>query len=251
MDWVGKSAHVTAATRVGGVIAIHCALLFWALTSEIKFQTPPPTASITIELVELEPPPAAPEPEPEPEPQPEPPADIPAAAPLPQPEPPLREPDPSPPDISDNTASEHPPVLMQKERATLPDGVIPPPATTGSDVDAVTSGQIAGVLRQMECQKLTHRTSEDCPQTDPHTAWASNAARATVERNTDWDRSYRSKSTIDQFYEREVRGRLHWPDQDLFADPMPPGAYNADRIRRGEEPLWSKELRNGFRKPDD
>ncbi|MCR9195164.1 MAG: hypothetical protein NXH88_10545 [Hyphomonas sp.] len=260
MVWVGKTVRLSTAIRTGSVAAIHFVLLALVLSAEIVIQDTARTPAITVEIVERPPPSPAPTPEAEPSREPDPdPAEH--APPEPVVETPILAPPPAPKPIAPETSPVEPPlpaieerpaVLTQKDPTTAPDSEIaaaPPTATTGSDT--VTPDQIAGVLRQLECQKLTHRTDESCPRTDPFTAWASNSERARVERNTDWDRSYRSKSTIDKFYEREVRGRLHWPDEDLFADPMAPGAYNADRIRRGQEPLWSKEVRDGFRKSDE
>lgn len=251
MVWDGKSMRLPAATRLGVVVAFHVAILAWILTSKLLIQSQPP-AAISIELVERQTPPA-PMPTPEParplEPPPEPPDKAVSTAPPPAPVPVVRETPPA------AITLEHPTVLTQNEAATEPGAAAPTDAASADpaapDAAPVTPDQIASVLRQLDCQKLTHRTPESCPYTDAFTAWAARTERATVERNTNWDRTYRSKSTIDEFYDREVRNRLHWPDQDLFADPMAPGAYTAERIRRGQEPLWSQEMRDGFRKPDE
>ncbi len=249
--------------RIGAVAALHLVILYWALMSKRVILSAAPPTSIAIEIVELPTPPPAPAPDPEPEPPPNP---TPEPPDKPSPQPVIATPTPAPPtapisndpetppavEPSSRAMPERPTVLTQKDPATAPDAeaAAATPAEN-ADADTVTPDQMAGVLRQLECQKLTHRTVESCPRTDPFTAWASNTERARIERNTDWDRSYRSKSVIDKFYEREVRERLPWPDEDLFADPMAPGAYNAERIRRGQEPLWSKEMRDGFRKPDE
>lgn len=275
MVWVGNTVRLSIAIRTGSVAAIHFALLAWVLTSKIVIQNTAPTPAISIELVEL---PPAPDPAPEPEQKVEPELD-------PEPEPipkPRAKPtaarsqaaSPSSP-AEPSIGSEFPLEILRSPEAPSPESPAPlPPALsiiqaqveptltpeadftaqlspTNPGEESATPAQIAGALRQLDCQKLTHRKHESCATTDPFTAWASNASRKTVERNTDWDRTFRSKSVIDNFYEREVRDRLHWPDEDLFADPMPPGAYNADRIRRGQEPLWSKEMRDGFRKADE
>ncbi len=275
MVWVGNTVRLSTAIRTGSVAAIHFALLAWVLTSKLVIQNNAPTPAISIELVEL---PPAPDPAPEPEQKVEPELDPePATIPKPRAKPtaaraqtasPSSPADPSngsefPLEIlrsSEEPSPESPAPLSpalsipqaQVEPTPTPEAIFTAPLPpTNPGEESATPAQIAGALRQLECQKLTHRKHESCATTDPFTAWASNAARKTVERNTDWDRSFRSKSVIDNFYEREVRDRLHWPDEDLFADPMPPGAYNADRIRRGQEPLWSKEMRDGFRKAEE
>lgn len=265
MVWDGRILRWQAALRVAAIAAIHLAILSWILTSKFIIQSTSPPIRFSIEIAELTPLPEALMPEPEPEPEPEP--DLPPIPPdAPPPDAVSTPPEPAPAPTPAATSSEplaaqepltadtpqHPAVLTHDETpaGSEPNAAAPSPST-GSDTDAVTPDQIAGLLKQIECQKLTHRVDESCAYADEFTAWSANTARATVERNTEWDRSFRSRSTIDKFYEREVRGRLHWPDEDLFADPLPPGANDAARIRRGQEPLWSKEMRDGFRKSDD
>lgn len=267
MAWVDNIARFSTAIRIVIVAAVHIVLLSWALTSKLVSRYTTPSTALSIELVELEPPPPQPSPKPEPEPdlQPErnpalaagaeprfdPPSEQAASDTQAARTPNTRASDPPLVENEGASAPEHPPILMQKDPGDSANDDSAAPLAAGGVSDEVTPAQIAGVLQQLGCQKLTHRTPEACPDTDAFTAWALNAERATVERNTDWDRTYRSESTIDTFYEREVRNRLHWPDRDLFADPMLLGAYNAERIRRGQEPLWSKEMRDGFRKSDD
>lgn len=238
MVWDGKNVRVPAATRLAAVTALHLAILAWMLTAKIIIPTRAPTV-ISLELAELQPlqptPAPAPDPAPLPGPRPEAPVDTRSTAPSPAP-----------------VTRERPAVLTQNEPAAAPEAEparAPPMAPP--DAAPVTPEQIAGLLRQLDCQKATRRRPEPCPDTDAFTAWATKADRATVARNADGGRSYRSKTMIDQVYEQDVRGRLHWPDEALFADPMAPGAFNAERIRRGQEPLWSQETRDGFRKPDD
>ncbi|NQY96878.1 MAG: hypothetical protein HRT82_06925 [Henriciella sp.] len=261
MVWDGRFGRWKAALRIAVIAAIHLAILSWILASKFVIQSASPPISFSIEIAELTPLPEALMPEPEPVPVLPPiPPDEPSPAAVPTPPAstptPARVAAPSEPPASEEQptadAPQHPAVLTHDETTagSEPNAAVPSPST-GSDSDAVTPDQIASLLKQIECQKLTHRVDESCPYADEFTAWTANTERATVERNTEWDRSFRSKSTIDKFYEREVRGRLHWPDEDLFADPLPPGANDAERIRRGQEPLWSKEMRDGFRKSDE
>lgn len=250
MSWGDWILRTHAAWRVGGVALIHAILLGWALTAQLTVQRTAPPESIEIEFAEIE---IVPEPEPMPEPEPEP---TPEPPPPPKPEPAVPTLTLAPdlePDVTPNP-SDTPEILTQNVPAELPTAsapanVDPSPGETDKS-SAVTDAEIASVLQQLHCQKLTHRKDEACPDADPFTASASVAARATVERNTEWDYSYRAQTATDKIYEQEVRGRLHWPDRDLFADPMPPGAYDAERIRRGQEPLWSQEMRDGFRKAE-
>lgn len=261
MVWDGVSLRWQAALRIAVIAAIHLAILSWIMASKFVIQSTAPPISFSIEIAEVTPLPEAlmPEPEPEPDLLPVPPdAPSPAAvstSPTSTPEPaPVAAPSEPPASEEPQTTDppQHPDVLTHDETPSGSETNSAAPApSTDAGTDAVTPDQIAGVLKQIECQKLTHRIDESCPYADEFAAWTANTERATVERNTEWDRSFRSKSTIDKFYEREVRGRLHWPDEDLFADPLPPGANDAARIRRGQEPLWSKEMRDGFRKSDD
>ena len=77
-----------------------------------------------------------------------------------------------------------------------------------------------------------------------------NAKRAIPPERLFEDPRYIAKTVGDKIFEAEAAKRFLWPDADLFADPLPPGAYNARRIRNGQEPLWSQDMRDGFRKKD-
>lgn len=148
-------------------------------------------------------------------------------------------------------------VLTQNE--TAPDGVLaeivqslltPGPSQSGSDT-AATPEQLATVLAKSECLSLKrHPEEKDCPATDPFVAAAANAERAIPPERLFEDPRYIAKTASDKIFEAEAAKRFLWPDADLFADPLPPGAYNARRIRNGQEPLWSQDMRDGFRKKD-
>ncbi|MHA7899202.1 MAG: hypothetical protein ACX94B_05010 [Henriciella sp.] len=148
-------------------------------------------------------------------------------------------------------------ILTQNE--TAPDGVLaeiaqslltPGPAQSGSDT-RVTPGQLATVIAQSECLELKRQSeATDCPATDPFVAAMANAKRAIPPERLFADPRYIAKTVSDKLFEAEAANRFLWPDSDLFADPLSPGANNARRIRNGQEPLWSPEMRDGFRKPD-
>ncbi len=174
------------------------------------------------------------------------------ATPPPEPSPSKSEPAPAsvarPPTAPDaiNAPSTAPNVLTQN----TPGDAAPADGETGEETDTVSDAQIANVLKLLGCQKLRDHRDEHCPDADPFTASAAVAERNSVQPKEWADSDYINKPVIEQFYEREVLSRFHWPDADLFTDPMPPGAYNAQRIRDGREPLWNKKMRDGFRKKE-
>lgn len=151
-------------------------------------------------------------------------------------------------DAIDAPATEIPSVLTANSKLDL----ITPRTFTGApgSLPETRNDQVAKVLQSLGCQKLAHKKDEKCQEKNAFEAADAATSRLIVERVDKSDPDYRSKSVIDKFYQREVAGRLHWPDPDLFAAPLPPGAYDAQRIRNGQEPLWSKEMRDGFRKQD-
>ena len=239
------------------VTAVHVVLAVILLSQKLAPMAPLTPAVLEIELAEL-----APEIESLPEPI------VPVLDPAPivteeTPQLALSPPEPSSPPPSDPapTPEAHPVdsqrVLTQMDKA--PSGLAPtqsgsaPTETPTGEIsgDPVTPAQIASALKKMNCLKLKRHEEGACQPTDPFAAAMANAKRAKPPERLFEDTPYIYKSVSDKLFEREAAERFNWPDEDLFADPMGEGAYNAWRIRNGQEPLWSKEMRDGFRKSDD
>ena len=132
----------------------------------------------------------------------------------------------------------------------------PTPATSAlSDTPlsdgVVTEAQIANVLQKANCLAVKRHEEGACPPPDPF-----DVAAAAEERDIPPEQLYRSdpryvaQTVDDKMFEAEAAKRFLWPDKDLFNDPMAPGAYNARRIRNGQEPTWSQDIRDGFSKED-
>ena len=139
-------------------------------------------------------------------------------------------------------------VLTQLEQdiwgAQIPSGG----AASGSG--DVSSAQIAAALQQAECLNLKRRTDETCPPEDPFEIALALEESAVPPERLAPDPRYVSLSVSDKIFEREAGNRFHWPDADMFTDPLAAGVYNARRIRNGQEPLWSQDMREGFRKEE-
>ena len=60
------------------------------------------------------------------------------------------------------------------------------------------------------------------------------------------------KSAVEGFFAKQDEDPFMFPGMDaaLFTEGMAPGAYNAQRIRNGQDPLWDQEMIDGFRKAD-
>lgn len=152
--------------------------------------------------------------------------------------------------------SQTPTILTQLD--TAPAGPAPAPNSAAAiDTpsgetagDAVTPAQIASALGQMNCLKLKRHEEGSCPPPDPFAVAIASAERDIPPERIFGDPRYISKTVSDKVFEEEAANRFLWPDEDLFTDPMAPGAYNARRIRNGQEPLWSQEMRDGFSKSE-
>jgi len=141
-----------------------------------------------------------------------------------------------------------PEVLVQTETESVQTD--PVETSAGEPSEMITSDQIAAVLQGLSCQSLTRKPQQDCPETDPFTAADAIAIREGSARGPAPLSFQFQQNTTEQFFANQKKARHMFPgmDADMFADPQPSGAYTADRIRNGQEPLWSEELKRGFRK---
>ena len=257
MAWWKRIAAARIAWIVVAVTVTHLAAAAIILSLSIPPPVFPDQDVVEIVLADLEPavpPDSAPEPAPDlpvepPTPIPEPAIMAPAPSPVPQP-PPQTEPTPEPPSAtpevlvqlepSDGATIENPPSVAADAMSNTPlsDGL-------------VTEAQIANVLQKANCLALKRHEDGACPPPDPF-----DVAIAAEERDVPPEQLFRSdpryvaQTVDDKMFEAETAKRFLWPDKDLFNDPMAPGAYNARRIRTGQEPLWSQEIRDGFSKED-
>ncbi|GAB5454533.1 MAG: hypothetical protein Hens2KO_07620 [Henriciella sp.] len=223
----------------------HIALAALLLSQELE-----PLSAVKPDILEIELAELPPEPEVEPEPV------LPLAPPTPTitSEPPRSEPALIPARAEDpqTAAAQTMDVLTQLETAPTAPPVAPTVSAAGEPAgDPVTPAQVASALAKMHCLKLKRHEDGDCPPPDPFAVAAANAERAIPPERLFGDPRYIAKTVSDKIFEKEAASRFHWPDADLFNDPMAPGAYNARRIRNGQEPLWSQEMRDGFRKSED
>ena len=239
MHWARWVSH----NRTVGSVALATVLHFAVIAGVLVFDSARPAVttpeSLVIEFAEIELPPPEPiapvEPVDEtppspPERPPAEPATVPASTPQSAPS-------------TQGTKTESPSVLTQN----APGETRLAESSGGDGTNTVSDAQITNVLKLFDCQKLRDHRGDDCPDADPFTAAAAAAERDTVKPKH-WADSDFNKTVMEKFLDREANARFHWPDADLFADRMPPGAYNAQRIRDGREPLWSKKMRDGFRK---
>ena len=254
--WIGIAKYRQRAAIIAVVAFAHLIGLAAILSHVVEITDPPARTVLELELVELTP---APTPPPEPRP--------PAPDPIPEPPitpapsvtaPPFQDPPPPVPDAAPEPIEESAPppdtpsVLTQLGQS---DAGVAQPAGDGLTsaapaTDTVTSAQIANVLRQANCLKLKRQDDEACPKPDPFAVAAAIAERAIPPERLFEDPRYVAKTVGDIVHEQEWAKLFHTPDADLFADPEAPGAYNARRIRNGQEPLWSEEMKAGFRKKD-
>ena len=229
---------------ITGLVAVaHMAALSWVLSQRVGMPASPVQEFLEIDFAEL--------PSPEPE---TPPLAEPAAVPEPdKQDAPEARPDPIP-DRSIATAPS-PKILTQLETKNAAT-VAPPRSEPVPAVDAdqtVDPSVLAAVLQRVDCQRLSHKIDEKCPKLDPF-----DIAEATLARQTAAPApnqlvgDYGPKSMLEGFFSQRDSDPFLIPgmDGDLFTPGMAPGAYDAQRIRNGQAPLWSQEMRDGFSKQD-
>ena len=222
MAWWKQIAQARIAWIVTGVTAAHLGLTALLLTATIQPKLFPDTEILEIELAEL---PPLPEPLIE-----EVDLQSPSTSPAPEPETP-RLPDPVPSDPLD------------------PDPVLDPPPEPGADLDVITPAQMSSSLKQVECLNLNHKRDPDCGPKDPFEVAIASVARQSnpppgapgspFAPVSDHARlGYQTDASTFQSLQMSA---------DLFMAPLAGGAYDAQRIRNGQEPLWSQEVQDGFR----
>lgn len=258
--WIGNASYQRRAAIIIAVAFAHLVTLAAMLSHQFLPAEPAPRDALVIELADLLPEPDLPDRSVESAP---PPQTKVVSAPPSDPVPPTAFVETTPPSQTlaetvppapseAEPQSEPPSVLTQLDRSDL--GLAQPDSTRNTAdagaAETVTPAQIANVLKQATCLKLKQNHEETCPKANPFIAAAGVAERAIPAERIFGDPRYVAKTVDDIVAEQEWAKLFHTPDSDLFADPEPPGAYNARRIRNGQEPLWSDEMRKGFRKPD-
>ena len=232
--------------RRTGLIVLITGAHVLALAGLLSLRPTPPLYQgppvLEIELATLPPEPIAPLPEPEPEPELEPAPIVTQTATVsaPAPTPPTAEP------VA--PARETPTVLTQLGEAGPDD----PSAVVAPADTPLTPGQIQHVLKQADCQKLTRQRDPNCATKDPFEVALASAARQSQAPEDAPDSPFATISDYDRL-SYQVGGstfQSQGMSSDLFVDPLAKGAYDARRIRNGQEPLWSDEMKDGFRKRD-
>lgn len=213
---------------VTGLVALaHAALLSWVLSQSVGKSASPVLETLDIAFAEVLPLPA--------------PAPVIQKAPLGAPR----------SNSSVGPAPSSKTVLTQLESDTSP--IAAPqtsdPAHSDDAAPTVDPSALAAVLQRAECQRLSFKAKEDCPKADPFAAAeASMGQQASAPASAQLAGDYGPKSMLEGFFSQRDRVPYLMPgmDGDLFTPGMAPGAYDAQRIRNGQAPLWSKELRDGF-----
>ncbi len=138
-------------------------------------------------------------------------------------------------------------VLTQLEPAAAPASAATRLAANDGDQD-----KVARTLRLLSCQKLSRDPDETCPKRDPFEVAEALAARELATHNPTAISVFDQQNAAERFFSRQSQDRHMFPgmDADLFADPAPPGANDAERIRNGGSPNWSEEMKRGFTKDD-
>ena len=243
MTWAGliTQYRIPVAIAVAGLGHAAVAAFVLALPVPVVVDT---VAVLPVELVILPPPPPEPEPKPEASPEEIPDRETPAA-PVPDLAPGRQAPGPDP------AAPPTPFVSLSDERD--PEERIVPPRSAGSNQAQDEGGEAAetakGVqmaLRRVACRKLVEVPDPTCPKGDPfyEKEQIMTLRNAPPMRRTGVGPP-RPGNYVEAFLERNKGWQptmLGGEDNSLFIDPLRKGAYNAQRIRRGEAPIWDSDL---------
>ena len=142
------------------------------------------------------------------------------------------------------------------ESPDVSETVVAAPNTEAQSSDQPTTNlaQAAETLRRLECAKLSYKRREDCPPPDPFAAAdAQQRLREPAQANrfSALDpNAYGPKTSIEKWAAKNddfAPVSLFGEDNSIFLDTMAPGAYNAQRIRNGERPIWDKDIEDALR----
>jgi hypothetical protein len=223
---------------VTGLVALaHTALLSWVLSQSVGKSASPVQETLDIAFAEVLP---LPEPEPEPEPEP-----VIQKAPLGAPR--------SNPSVASAPSSKTVLTQLESDTSSIAAPQTSDPAPPNETAPTVDPSALAAVLQRAECQRLSFKAKEDCPKADPFAAAvASMGQQAAAPASAQLAGDYGPKSMLEGFFSQRDKVPYLMPGMggDLFTSGLAPGAYDAQRIRNGQAPLWSKEMRDGFSKED-
>ncbi len=237
MHWAGLIAKYRLWLALGAAVLGHGVLVVFVLS------LPRPAlvnslAVIAVELVTV----TAPEPEPE-EPEPEPGAEetlvpIPEASPEERP----RVPDPAPEEI---------PFVALSDETDAAERVVPgrqtviDPTPAEKEAERVRAGT-RQALHRVRCRKLAEKPDPACPKGDPFYEQEQLAALRNAPPVRKIGVGPRGPGNYAEAFLAKNRGfppkMLNGEDNSIFIEPMRKGAYNAQRIRNGEAPIWSRDL---------
>jgi len=238
-EWARINIH-RSVWITGLVVLAHAAALFWALSHRVGLPAAPTLRVLDIDFAEV---PQSAKPKPQ------------TALPV-EPEQPVAK-DRHKPVPGSRPAPASPSKTVLTQLDTISTATVPPPPSNPSAAvgatDTVDPGVLASVLRGVDCQRLSLKSDEDCPKPDPFgVATASMARQIGGPSSAPLVGDYGPKSMLEGFFSQRDKAPYLMPgmDGELFTSGMAPGAYDAQRIRNGDAPLWSKEMTDGFAKSD-
>lgn len=254
MHWVGLISRYRHAVAVGIALAGH--VVAGAVILSIPrpaFQGAPTV--LPVSLVVLPPQPPAPEPEP-------------PEVDTPEPVTPLSSP-PTPPRNVATTLPVHsdPDPETGDEVIALVPFTAPAPSNDITSDAAEQAARVQQALLRNRCQQLANLNDPDCPDDQRFAAHApspaeqlraanlgpppaQNMIEAYMARNSGWPSRMVSVRDGDTLSGQSLID-LGTIDNSIFADPMAPGAYNAQRIRNGDDPIWSRKFIKELQTPAD
>lgn len=130
------------------------------------------------------------------------------------------------------------------QQPDLPDIAVTPRSDRTAPAEMPNSDRLTTFAALLNCQNFARRQDAACRDSpaafDPSRRMPDESAITPPQLEL----RFAGQNRVEYLLSQNKRTPYLMPgmDGDLFTEGLPPGAYNAQRIRNGESPIWSREL---------
>ncbi|MEO1642531.1 MAG: hypothetical protein AAFR74_04290, partial [Pseudomonadota bacterium] len=136
--------------------------------------------------------------------------------------------------------------LIEAQDAT--ETIISPPSAP--EQSELRQAQAIEALKRLDCNRMAKERPLDCPQEDPFVKREIEQARQQSEITLSNLNSFGPSNAFEAWQANNSGFQptsIFGEDNSIFIDPMAAGAYNAQRIRNGENPIWDRDIERDLR----